>query len=77
VAVLAWDMMDALPDPEGLPWSVHGALYALGLALLDNCALGELAEVCRAEGRSDFMFVAAPLRVARGTGSPVNPLAVL
>ena len=27
-------------------------------------------------GRWEFLFVAAPLRVRGGTGSPVNPIAV-
>ena len=31
---------------------------------------------CEAEGRWEFLFVAAPLRVAGGTGSPLNPVAI-
>ena len=29
-----------------------------------------------ATARWDFLFVAAPLRIPDGTGSPVNPLAI-
>ena len=77
VAVLAWDFLDATPNEYGLPWTVHGALFAFGLPIVDNCALGPLADVLADQRRSDFMFVTAPLRVPGGTGSPVNPLAVL
>jgi hypothetical protein len=44
--------------------------------LLDNALLEPLAAVCAEEGRYEFMFVALPLRVPRGTGSPVNPIAM-
>jgi kynurenine formamidase len=53
------------------------ALNAMGLHLLDYLALDELASHCAAVGRWRFLFVAAPLRVPGGTGSPVNPIAVL
>ena len=74
-AALVWDMMDAGEyDTDVL---VHAAVHALGLVLVDNAHLRPLVELCRAEGRQDFMLVVAPLRVVGGTGSPVNPLAVL
>ncbi len=76
VSVLAWDMMDLAPDGYDLPWSVHGAIFAYGIALLDNCLLQPLAEVCREEGRYEFMLTVAPLKVAGGTGSPANPIAM-
>lgn len=76
-AVLVWDMMDMLPDGLGLPWTVHGAIFAFGIALVDNALLEPLAGILAAEGRSDFMFVTSPLRVEGGTGSPANPLAIL
>jgi|tagenome__1003787_1003787.scaffolds.fasta_scaffold20965724_2 kynurenine formamidase len=75
VAALVWDMMDAGDyDTDVL---VHAAVHALGLILVDNAHLRPLVDLCRAEGRQDFMVVVAPLRVVGGTGSPVNPLAVL
>jgi kynurenine formamidase len=77
VAVLGWDMLDASPNTYALPWTVHAAVYAFGVALVDNCAFEELAQVCAQEGRYDFALVVAPLPFRGGTGSPVNPLALL
>lgn len=76
VAVLGWDLMDAAPNEYGVPWTVHGALFAYGVALLDNCLLEPLANACAAEGRYEFMLTIAPLRVVGGTGSPANPIAL-
>ena len=76
VALLGWDMMDARPDPYGLAFPVHGVLFNYGVALLDNALLEPLAEACAEEGRYEFMFVGLPLNVARGTGSPANPIAL-
>jgi hypothetical protein len=36
-----------------------------------------LAELGEAAGRWEFLFVAALLRIVGGTGSPLNPIAVL
>jgi hypothetical protein len=43
---------------------------------LDNALLEPLAQACNEERRYEFMFMALPLKVARGTGSPVNPIAL-
>jgi hypothetical protein len=51
-------------------------LVALGSPLFDNCDLEKLAETAARLGRWDFMFTAAPLAVPRGTGSPLNPIAI-
>jgi kynurenine formamidase len=77
VAVLAWDLMDANPNDYGVPWTVHGAIFSYGVALVDNALLQPLAEACAEEGRYEFMFTLAPIPVVGGTGSPVNPLALL
>lgn len=77
VAILGWDMMDVAPHEYDSPWAVHGILQAYGVLLLDSVALGDLAAACADEGRYEFMVVVAPLRVAGGSGSPVNPIAVL
>ncbi|HEY2238244.1 MAG TPA: cyclase family protein [Streptosporangiaceae bacterium] len=77
VSVLVWDMMDLWPNGVGVPWSVHGAIFAFGIALIDNALLEPVAGVCAELGRDDFMFVTSPLRVEGGTGSPANPLAIL
>jgi kynurenine formamidase len=76
VAVLGWDMLDAQPDALGLRWGVHGVIPSFGVALLDNALLEPLATACAEERRYEFMFIALPLKVARGTGSPVNPIAI-
>jgi kynurenine formamidase len=76
-ALLVWDMMDTFPNGVGVTWSVHGAIFAFGIALVDNCLLEPFAEACREQDRTDFMFIAAPLRVEGGTGSPLNPIAML
>jgi kynurenine formamidase len=76
-AVLVWDMMDLRPNGFDLAFAVHAAIWAFGLALVDNALLEPLAEACAEEGRWEFQLCIAPLRIAGGTGSPVNPIAVL
>lgn len=76
VALLAWDLMDAAPNEYGVPWTVHGAIFAYGVALIDNALLQPLAEACAAEGRYEFMLTVAPVPWVGGTGSPVNPIAL-
>ena len=73
VALLGWDLMDARPQDD-LAWSVHGVLFNFGVALLDNALLEPIADACAEENRWSFMFQALPLNVARGTGSPANPI---
>jgi kynurenine formamidase len=75
-AVLVWDMMDAMPNDYDLPWQVHPAIPAYGIALVDNSLLEPLAVACAEEGRYEFLLMLAPLVVTGGTGSPLNPLAV-
>jgi kynurenine formamidase len=77
VSALVWDLMDARPDEYGVPWTVHGAIFAYGIALVDNALLQPLAEACAQEGRYEFMLTLAPLPFVGGTGSPVNPIALL
>jgi kynurenine formamidase len=77
VAVLVWDLMDASPNEYGLRWTVHAAIFAYGIALVDNALVEPLATACAEEGRWEFMLTFAPLPVIGGTGSPVNPIALL
>ncbi|WP_067482179.1 cyclase family protein [Actinomadura hibisca] len=59
---------------EGLADDLHMILlWRHGIHLAEMLWLEELA----ATGRTDFLFVAAPLRIEGGTASPINPLAVL
>ncbi len=76
VAVLVWDLMDAAPNEYGIPWTVHAAIFAYGIGLVDNALLQPLAEACAEEGRYEFMLTLAPLPFVGGTGSPVNPIAL-
>jgi kynurenine formamidase len=62
----------------GLRSPVHGiGIAAMGLWLLDNCDLEELAAACARLGRWEFCLVVAPLVLDGTSGSPVNPLALL
>ena len=56
---------------------VASSINALGLHLLDYLELTELAQACAAANRWSFLCVIAPLRLPTGTGSPVNPIAIL
>jgi kynurenine formamidase len=70
------DVMPAQYPAIGLP--VHGVgMGAIGLWILDNPDYEELAATCARLGRWEFQAVIAPLKLANGTGSPVNPLAIL
>ena len=51
-------------------------IVQMGLWLIDNCNLEELAKTCVELGRWEFQLVLAPLRIQYGTGSPVNPIAI-
>jgi kynurenine formamidase len=63
---------------EHVAFPVHVlAVNALGVQLLDYLQFDELVTLCEAEGRWSFLCVIAPLRIPRGTGSPVNPIAIL
>ncbi|WP_030854516.1 cyclase family protein [Streptomyces sp. NRRL F-4474] len=70
---------DVRPSPvEGVHSPVHAlAVAAMGVPLLDNLDLEALAGACAEARRYEFMIVVSPLRVPGGTGSPVNPVAVL
>jgi kynurenine formamidase len=63
---------------EGIDFPIHAlTLNAMGVHLLDYLQFEDLVTVCEREGRWEFLFLAAPLRVIGGTGSPVNPIAIL
>jgi kynurenine formamidase len=81
VAVLASDgISDPMPfvGTSGWPFPIHQiGIVAMGLPLIDNVRTAALAERCAVLGRWAFLFAMAPLRIPRGTGCPVNPVAVL
>ena len=62
---------------EDVTYPIHAiSLPALGWWTMDSLKLDDLARACEEEGRWEFQLVVAPLRIAAGTGSPVNPIAV-
>jgi kynurenine formamidase len=80
IAVLGSDSnSDAAPSiAEGVEFPAHVlAINALGVQLLDYLQFDDLVPLCEETGRWSFFCVIAPLRLARGTGSPVNPIAIL
>jgi kynurenine formamidase len=79
VAVLGSDgNNDTAPSStEGVSFPIHVlAVAALGIHLLDYLQLEDLRMKCEAAQRWEFLCVAAPLRIAGGTGSPLNPIAI-
>src|SRR4051794_25371533 len=78
VAVLASDVAQD-PTPTGYPsvtMPIHMVgIVAMGLWLIDNCQLEDLADTCNRLGRWEFQLALAPIRFQGVTGSPVNPIA--
>jgi kynurenine formamidase len=63
---------------EGIDFPIHAlTLNAMGLHLLDYLQFEDLLPACERAGRWEFLFVGAPLRIVGGTGSPLNPIAIL
>ena len=59
------------PSPQ---MSVHvHLLVESGIHIIECLNLEELAEL----GATEFLFVAAPLKIRGGTGSPIRPFAML
>lgn len=66
--------IEAMPFPAGTVFPVHQRLIRdYGIPLLEGLELKPLGS----QGRDEFLFVAAPLPVVGGTGSPLAPVAVL
>ncbi len=79
VSALGCDgVSDVIPSRvDGVPMPIHTvAIVAMGLHLLDNLDLEDLAKACEAEKRCAFLLTVAPLVLLRGTASPVNPIAM-
>ena len=78
VAVLGSDgTADVLPSGcIGQTHPLHQlVLIALGMPILDNLNLEDVAVVAAEQNRWEFLLVVAPMRIQGGTGSPVNPIA--
>ena len=78
VAMLGTDTPnDVRPSQYGLVSPMHMVcLVVMGLYLIDNANLEELATACEERGRYEFMLTMGPLRLRNVTGSPINPIAV-
>jgi kynurenine formamidase len=78
VAVYSGDCVEKIPYPSTrVPLPLHMiGLVAMGLVLLDITDMEKLAGACQRHRRHEFLLTVAPLVVPRGTGSPVNPIAV-
>ena len=68
-------MPSGFPAPIRIP--LHQlALASMGISIFDNLDFERAVDHARQLNRYEFLFTAAPLRVALGTGSPLNPLAI-
>jgi kynurenine formamidase len=73
---------DGVSDVRAQPFTVTThpihvlTLVAMGMQLLDNQNLEDLAAACAARSRWEFMLVVAPLKLIGGTASMVNPIAI-
>ncbi len=79
VAVVGSDTHgELMPSPvPGVPFPMHQLLLiAMGTPMFDNCDLEPLSEAAAARRRWEFLLTAAPLAVPKGTGSPLNPIAI-
>jgi kynurenine formamidase len=79
VAVLGSDgNNDTAPSTtEGIGFPIHVlAINSMGIHLLDYLQFEDLVGRCEEAGSWEFLFAAAPLRIVRGTGSPLNPTAI-
>ncbi|GAC1593133.1 MAG: cyclase family protein [Acidimicrobiales bacterium] len=65
-------------DPNnGVALVLHNALMRnLGVTLTEIADLELLAADCAEDRQYSFLYVAAPLKVAKGSGSPVNPVVI-
>jgi kynurenine formamidase len=80
IALLGSDVAhDAMPSPYNqVAGPIHSVgIVSMGLWLLDNAYLDDLAVAAAEVSRWEFLFALGPLKLKRGTGSPVNPLAVI
>lgn len=72
-----WNDVSPTTFPQAIGLPVHKlALVALGVDIFDNLDFERVIETARRLNRYEFMFSAAPLLIEKGTGSPLNPIAI-
>lgn len=77
IALLGADVPQEGGQIPGVSLPMHFfTLVALGMNLLDNLALDDLADTAAKLKRWEFMLVIEPLRVERGAGAAINPVAL-
>ena len=80
IAAVATDTpnLEVLPgeDPAVISPVHLAAIRDMGMPLGEIFDLEDLAAACAADGVYEFLFVAQPLKVVGGIGSPINPVAV-
>jgi hypothetical protein len=75
VGLLCWDFHDAMSEqPRRL--EAHMLIWAVGLAIIDNCVLGPAVDALREAGASAGLITAPALAIQRATGCLVNPLLI-
>ena len=73
---------DGVSDVRAHPFTVTShpihvlTLVAMGIQLLDNLHLEDLAAACAERNRWAFLLCVAPLKLQGGTASLVNPIAI-
>jgi kynurenine formamidase len=65
-------------DPNtGVALVLHNALMRnLGVTFTEIADLEKLADDCAEDNRYEVFYAAAPLKVAQGSGAPVNPMVI-
>jgi len=73
-----WSPRPGWDEAHGVPFNpIHQAvLNWLGVGIVENLDLEQLAQTARRLNRYEFMLTFAPIPVEGGTGSPLNPIAV-
>jgi kynurenine formamidase len=74
LSVLCWDFVDAYLGGDDRTAHVHLLIWAIGLALVDNCNLCHVRQALHDRPTKTAMLTISPLPIPRTTASPVNPL---
>jgi kynurenine formamidase len=76
LSALCWDFVDGYAGGARTAY-VHLLIWAMGLALIDNCELGGVRSAMSDRQEKTGMLVVAPLFVPGASASLVNPLLFL
>ena len=79
IAMLGTDTgNDVMPPPyPNVIQPIHQVgIVAMGLWILDNANLDDLAKECQKRNKWEFSLNIGPLKLTNTTGSPVNPIAI-